>query len=164
MSLEGAISTVEVKGGGARKHEEEQTEGWLTMRVGEQVFAIPVLEVQGVLRRWEMSEVPLSPPEVVGAMNLRGRIVTVLDLGVCLGMSVDSQEEQRNGVVVERGQFLYCFLVGEVGEALSIPTSEIIPPPSNLDAKLRDYATGVYRQKKHLIVLLSLEQLLQYEE
>ena len=49
--------------------QEKQDQAWLTMRVGEQWFALPVLEVQGVLRQWEMTKIPLAPPEVEGVMN-----------------------------------------------------------------------------------------------
>lgn len=138
---------------------------WLIVRIGEQQFALSVQTVQGVLRQLNCESVPLAPPEVVGTMNLRGRIVTMLDVGCRLGMCPRPDIGQwKMGVVIERGNFLYCILVDEVGEVMLLPQEHIVAAPSNLGADLKRYANGVYRQKKALFIMLDVKTLLDYEK
>lgn len=141
----------------------QEKSAWLVIRIGRQFFAVPVEGVQGVLRQWQASPIPLAPPEVVGTMNLRGRIVTLLDTGQYLGQGVRHAADWNMGVVVEKQGFLYCFLVDEVGDVMQLPTDRIEPCPGNLGGRLCDYATGVFRLERTLLIMLDITRILDDE-
>lgn len=141
---------------------DEDKTPWLIIRIGKQYLAISVQHVQGVLRHWQLAPIPLARPEVVGAMNLRGRIVTVLDLGLCLGFPARTEADWKMGVIVEEKGFLYCLMVDEVGEVMPLPSAKVEAAPGNLLPAMKQHTQGVYRLEKGLLVLLNLSTVLHY--
>ncbi len=138
-------------------------EAWLVIKIAGHSFALSVMEVQGVLRQFECTPVPLASTEIIGTMNLRGRIVTMVDIGYRLGFGSRGLDYLKMGVVVEVDSFLYCFLVDEVGDVMVIPQEEIYPLPGNVGSELKRYATNVHRMDDCLLVLLDTFKLLDYE-
>src|SRR5437773_6806042 len=91
---------------------------FVTMTIAEQLFGIPVLQVQDVLGPQRITRIPLAPPEVAGSLNLRGRIVTAIDLRTRLGLPQLTDGKPRMSIVVDHGGELYSLMVDQVGEVL----------------------------------------------
>lgn len=141
--------------GGSGEHRD-----YVTMSVGDQMFGIPVLKVQDVLGTQTITRVPLAPPEVAGSLNLRGRIVTAIDIRPRLGMPKRDASKKPMSVVVEHDDELYSLLVDSVGEVLRLDTRDYQRNPPTLSARLREASDGIYRLNGALLVVLSVESVL----
>ncbi|MEI6730004.1 MAG: chemotaxis protein CheW [Pseudomonadota bacterium] len=142
----------------------EAGEEFVTMRVGGQSFGISVLMVQDVLKGLKVTGVPLAPREISGLMNLRGRIVTAINVRECFSMpkSEVSDPKKIMSVVVERKGELFSLIVDAIGEVVSIPVAHIEKSPANLSGKWRDAASGVYKMQDELLVILDVDKLLSF--
>lgn len=136
------------------------TEEYLSLTVHEQTFGIPVLQVQDVLSAQKVAPVPLSPPKISGSINLRGRIVTVIDMRVVLGLEPFSDDQNPKSVVVEYGDEAYSLLVDEVGEVLELNVGECEPNPPTLDLRWREMSKGLFRLEDELLMVLDISQVL----
>jgi len=132
----------------------------LTISVGGQACGVPVLAVRDVLGPQSITPIPLAPPEVEGAMNLRGRIVTAVDLRRRLGLSARQPGAQPMSVVVEHGGELYALLADTVGEVVPLPATERDANPPTLDPLWRDVSRGVQRRDGELLILLDVDRVL----
>lgn len=136
------------------------TSDYVTMIVGGQLFGIPVLEVHDVFVPSKLAHVPMAPPEVAGVLNLRGRIVTAIDLRQRLGFEPRDPGAQVMAVVIEYQGEPYSLLVDAVGEVLSLEANCFERNPSNLDAKLRDVSDGIFRLEDRLMVVIQLDKII----
>lgn len=132
----------------------------LTLTVGGQPCGVPVLVVRDVLGTQTITPIPLAPPEIEGAMNLRGRIVTALDLRRRLGLAPRPEGAQPMSIVVEHGGELYAMLADAVGDVVPLPPADRAPNPPTLDAVWRDVSRGVHRRDGQLLIVLDVERLL----
>ena len=132
----------------------------LTISVGGQACGVPVLAVRDVLGPQSITPIPLAPPEVEGAMNLRGRIVTAVDLRRRLGLSARQPGAQPMSVVVEHGGELYALLADTVGEVVPLPATGRDANPPTLDPLWRDVSRGVHRRDGELLILLDVDRVL----
>jgi purine-binding chemotaxis protein CheW len=141
----------------------EDHKDFVSFTVAGQMFGISVLEVQDILVPTKIASVPLAKPEIRGSINLRGRIVTVIDVRSRLGLPKREPEAsgRQMGVTVETGHDLYTLLVDEVGDVISLKTSLLEPNPSTLDAVWRDFAAGVFRVDNRLMVVLDVKHMLE---
>lgn len=140
------------------------TEGsreYVTMTVVDQLFGIPVLTVQDVLGPQRITRIPLSPPEIAGALNLRGRIVTAIDVRRRLGLPPRSGDTSSMSVVVDHKGELYSLIVDAVGEVMSLPSDAYERNPATLDPRWREVSGGIYRLKGKLLVVLEVPRLLE---
>lgn len=137
---------------------------FVTMTVANQIFGIPVLEVQDVLGPQRIARVPLAPPEVLGSLNLRGRIVTAVDVRTRLGLPPLDDRTQSMSVVVEHGGELYSLVVDRVGEVMRLPADDFERNPTTLDPHWQDVSNGIYRLKQNLLVVLDVSRLLRMEQ
>ena len=135
---------------------------YVTMSIGGQLFGIPVLKVQDVLGSQTITRVPLAPVEVAGSLNLRGRIVTAVDVRLRLGLPKRENEKSAMSVVVEHEGELYSLLVDSVGEVLSLETRDYQRNPPTLNPRLREFSDGIYRLNDSLLVVLSVSSLLNF--
>ncbi|MEK9671527.1 MAG: chemotaxis protein CheW [Rhodospirillaceae bacterium] len=131
----------------------------MTFRVKDQLFGIPVLMVQDILTPDRIASIPLAPPEVRGSINLRGRIVTVLDVRVRLSLP-PKKEVTGNamGVTVEKDHELCTFLVDAIGDVVSLSNDNYERNPATLDPVWREFANGICRLDKELMVVLEVER------
>ncbi len=136
---------------------------FVTVMVGGQAFGIPVLEVQDVFKLQSMTRVPLAPPEIAGVLNLRGRIVTAIDVRARLGLPPLADPSQRMAIGVERGGESYGLVIDAIGDVLSLPSDSFEANPANLDARWRSVSKGVYRLERNLLVALDVDRVLQLE-
>ncbi len=140
----------------------EDHRDYVTMSIGDQMFGIPVLNVQDVLGSQQITRVPLAPPEVAGSLNLRGRIVTAIDVRLRLNMPRKDDGKPSMSVVVEHDNELYSLLVDSVGEVLSLNMKDYQRNPPTLNARLREFSDGIYRLNGSLLVVLSVGSLLNF--
>lgn len=134
---------------------------FLTIQISGQLFGIPVLLIQDVLRRQNVTRVPLAPDEVAGALNLRGRIVTAIDVRKRLNLPPAAEGESRDiSVVVEHEGDLYSLIIDDVGDVLTLDASTFQGVPATLDPKWRDIATAVHRLEDRLLIVMDVPQLL----
>ena len=132
----------------------------VTLTIDDQVFGIPILAVQDIVEPFQITPVPLAPSAVAGVMNLRGRIVNVIDLRHCLGdLSYDEKEGQM-GVTVEYQHDLYTLLVDKIGDVIAVEQKLIENPPATLRESLRTLCQGIIRRKENLLVVLGDEKIL----
>lgn len=146
----------------SQKHDAkpDQSAEFVTVTIAEQLFGIPVLVVQDVLGPQKITKIPLAPPEVGGALNLRGRIVTAIDVRRRLGLPPREDDGKRMSVVVEHGGELYSLIVDAVGEVLSMSADTYEPNPSTLDATWREVSGGIYRLNGELMIVLEVDNML----
>ena len=137
-----------------------QNSEFVTVTVAKQLFGIPVLTVQDILGPQRITRIPLAPAEVAGALNLRGRIVTAMDVRSRLHLPPREEGDKGMAVVVEHDQELYSLLVDSVGDVLSFPEAKFEPNPSTLDQLWREISLGIYRLKNELLMVLDVDRLL----
>lgn len=152
-----AMQTIEADGAEAPASGGERD--FVTARVGGQLFGIPVLAVRDILGPQRLTSIPLSPPEIAGALNLRGRIVTAIDLRRRLGLDPADRKKSMSVVVDHHGE-LYSLLIDEVGEVLSARADAFEHNPPTLEGRWREVSVGIYRMDDCLLVILDVERLL----
>jgi len=136
---------------------------FVTMEVDKQLFGIPVLAVQDVLRPQRITRIPLATPEIMGSINLRGRIVTVISMRRRLGLpALKNAAEDCMHVVVDHKEEQYSLVVDSVGEVLNLPLSDFEQTPPNLAENWHNVSLGVYRLENRLMVVLDIENLFNF--
>src|ERR1700712_6117921 len=98
----------------------EENQVLVTLTVGDQLCGVPVLAVRDILGEQVITRIPLAPPEIAGSLNLRGRIVTAIDLRRRLRLAPPPADTARMSVVTESSGELYALLVDQVSEVLSL--------------------------------------------
>ena len=136
------------------------TEGLVSIRVGAQTFGVPVLKVQDVISQTTINRVPLAPPEVAGSLNLRGRIVTAVDMRVRLRMAPRAPAEGFMCVIVEQEGELYALLVDDVGDVLWLTPQERAAAPATMSPRWQSICTGLYLLQAELLIVIDIEQVL----
>lgn len=126
-------------------------------------FGVNVLRVQEVLRYQEMTRVPLAPPVVRGLINLRGQIVTAIDLRQRMHLPTRPGEEQFMNVIVNTRDAAISLLVDRIGDVLEMDDQSYDPPPHNLAPAIRNLIQGVYRLDTRLLLILDTEQVVEIE-
>ncbi len=144
----------------AGPHLGEAMNSFVTFWVSEQLFGVPVLQVQDILAPEKISPIPLAPKEVKGAINLRGRIVTVIDIRTRLGLIQRLDNGHNMAVTVEHDDELYTLLVDSIGDVVDLPKADFEDNPATLDPAWREVAQGVYRLNGNLMVVLDIDQVL----
>ena len=135
----------------------ELSTDYLTIHIADQIFGIPVLQVQDVLGEQKVTKIPLAPPAVAGALNLRGRIVTAIDVRCRLGLPPAETRTQNMSVVVEHDGELYSLIIDRVGD---VNNDAYESNPATLDPVWREISAGIYRLDKKLLVVLDVPMLL----
>ncbi len=139
------------------------TSEYVTFRLADQWLGIPVLIVQEVLVAQRIARVPMAPPSIAGFLNLRGQIVTAVDLRTTLGLMERAPDEDFMNVVVRQDTELFSFMVDEVGDVVSVADAAVEPPLSTLDARWRAACTGIVRRDRGLLVIASVTDLLRLD-
>ncbi|TVQ61185.1 MAG: chemotaxis protein CheW [Phycisphaerales bacterium] len=135
----------------------------VTFEVAGEEFAVDILAVQEINRMMELTRVPQSPPEVEGVINLRGKIIPVLDLRNRFGFKVQESTAQSRIVVVEVGGRVLGFIVDRVHEVLRIPQSIVEAAPAMVSSIDSDFIAGVGKLDDRLLILLDLGRLFSTE-
>jgi purine-binding chemotaxis protein CheW len=122
------------------------------------LFGVEVSKVQEVIRYQEMTRVPLAPPVVRGLINLRGQIVTALDLRRRLNLKDRSSDRLPMNVVVRTGDEAVSLLVDEIGDVLEVEEDVFERPPETLQGEARELIRGAYKLKDRLLLVLDTEK------
>ena len=133
-----------------------QSHDYVSIFIAGQMFGIPVLQVQDVLGPQRITRIPLAPAEVAGSLNLRGRIVTAIDVRTRLKLQASMS------VVVDQGGEQYSLLVDNVGEVLSLSSGTYERNPATLDMAWRDVSNGIHRLDGNLLIILDVARLLDF--
>jgi purine-binding chemotaxis protein CheW len=133
---------------------------YVTLSLDDQLCGLPVLAVRDVLAGQKIAQIPLAPPEVAGNLNLRGRIVTAIDLRRRLGLSARAPGTESVCVVTEHGTELYALIVDRVHEVVSLPGASLEPNPPTLPAVWAAQCCGIHRVGGRLMAVLDVDVLL----
>ena len=142
---------------------QKKKKSFVTMYVGGQLFGLPISQVRDILVPGKIFSVPLAMKEVSGSVNLRGRIVTVINVSTRL--SLKNKTKKRNGkllcVTVLHKNELYGLLVDRIGDVMELSMSQYEASPSTLDSHWREFCDGVYRLDKEILVVLNVERFME---
>ena len=146
----------------AKQGSSDEQRQYVSIVIDGQLFGIPVLIVHDVLGPQRITRIPLAPPEVAGSLNLRGRIVTAIDVRLCLGLERRPADQPGMSVVVDHGTEFYSLIVDNVGEVLTLPAASMERNPATLDPRWREISNGIYRLDEQLLVVLDADRLLDF--
>ncbi len=138
----------------AAKPAPDQQSDILSFFIGGQMFGLPLLLVQDVLNARAITKIPLAPADIAGALNLRGRIITAIDMRRRLRLPAAGDGCRHMSVVVCHDGELYSLVVDQVGDVLSLGADRFEDNPTNLDPQWRELASGVYRLDTQLMLVL----------
>ena len=133
-------------------------QGYCTFMVAGQFFGTEVEQVQEVLTVQPMTQVPLAPRIVQGLINLRGQIVTAIDLRRRLNLQERPQDMPPMNVVLRTEEGAVSLLVDEIGDVLEVEQSEFELAPDTVDSNTRECIRGVYKLKERLLLVLDTER------
>ena len=133
---------------------------YTTFFVGKTLLGLDIGVVQEINRNMILTRVPHSPPCVRGVMNLRGEVVTVLDLRYLLGLPPGEQTSHSRNIIMKCEGELLGVWVDRVADILSITTTDITPPPSNLSGIQARFVRGVYQQPQSLVMIVDPREIL----
>ncbi|OFW84116.1 MAG: chemotaxis protein CheW [Alphaproteobacteria bacterium GWF2_58_20] len=136
---------------------------FVTVTIASQMFGIPVLQIQDILAPQQTTRIPLAPKEVAGGLNLRGRIVTAIDIRNRLDLPPREKGDSSMNIVVEHGGELYSLIVDQVGEVLSLPEGQFEKDPTTMDAIWHDVSNGIYRLPDRLMLVLDVAKILTFD-
>jgi len=135
---------------------------FVTIRLSGQLCGIPILSVHDVLSEQRITVVPLAPSAVAGVLNLRGRIVTAINLRKRLGLDDSGEGDENMSIVVEYEGEPYSLLIDSVGDVMSFPEEKFERNPVTLDERWQGVSEGIYRMEGELLVILDVEKLLNF--
>jgi len=133
---------------------------YVTAMIGGQLFGMPIRSVQDVFLPERITRVPLASPEFAGVLNLRGRIVTLIDMRERLGLPPRESDATPMAVGVELRGESYGLLIDSIGEVHKLDESMREPNPINLDARLARVSSGIYRLDGQLLMLVDVDRVL----
>ena len=142
----------------AATDEEEQV--FVTLTVADQLCGVPVLGVRDILGEHKITRIPLAPQEIAGSLNLRGRIVTAIDMRRRLSLPPRADDRPSMAVGIELKGESYGLLIDTVGEVMKLGDDTREPNPVNLDPRLARVSGGVHRLEGQLMVILDVDQVL----
>jgi purine-binding chemotaxis protein CheW len=149
------MSTYEAKGA-----IEDPMLQWVTFRLDNETYGINVMQVQEVLRYSEVAPVPGAPPYVLGIINLRGNVVTVIDTRLRFGLMQTETNDQTRIVIIETENQVVGILVDAVAEVVYLRQSEIETTPNVGNEETAKFIQGVCHKNKELLILVDLEKMM----
>jgi purine-binding chemotaxis protein CheW len=136
---------------------------FVTVMVAGQMLGLPIHRVHDVFAVSDMTQVPLSSPEIAGLLNLRGRVVTAVSLHSRLDLPSYEDASHRMAVGLEHRGEAYGLLVDKVGEVLKLAPDACQPNPVHMDPRWASLSEGVYQLQGRLVVLLDIDATLSFE-
>ncbi|HFD80853.1 MAG TPA: chemotaxis protein CheW [Gammaproteobacteria bacterium] len=137
---------------------------WVTFRLANETYGINVMQVQEVLRVSEIAPVPGAPHYVLGIINLRGNVVTVIDTRIRLGLAATEITDSSRIVIIEGARHVVGILVDCVAEVVDLPPSEVESAPNVGNEESARYIQGVASRDGELLILVDLNKLLTDDE
>ena len=134
---------------------------FVTVLIADQLFGLSIARVHDVFMVDRLTRVPLAPPEIAGILNLRGRVVTMIDMRRRLDLPAREEGRSNMAVGIEHRSESYGLLIDSVGEVLKISAARRDPNPVNLDPRWARVAEGVVQLDDRLMVVLDVERVLE---
>ena len=134
---------------------------YVTAVIGDQLFGVPITRVQDVFVPDRLTQVPLAPPEIAGLLNVRGRILTVVNMWKRLDLERKESGSRQLALGVELNGESYGLLIDRIGEVLKVAAASREDPPIHLDRKLAHVCAGVHRLDGKLLLVLDLDRVLE---
>ena len=131
---------------------------FVTFYVGNLLIGVDILHVEEINRQVKITPVPHAPEQVRGVINLRGEVVTVVDLRKVLGMQNTQIDEQSRTVVVNSGNEVIGLLVDSIADVVRFQADEIDPPPANVNGVDNRFFQGVHKLDHALLIVLNVEE------
>lgn len=147
-----------------QKRQDDELLQLVTFSIGEEEFGVNILKVQEINRTMEITKVPRSPDFVEGVINLRGKVIPIIDLRRRFGLIRKPEDKDTRIIVIEINNVIVGFVVDAVSEVLRIPASTVGPPPPVVAGVESDYISGVGQLKDRLLIMLDLDKLLSTED
>ncbi|MBE9537396.1 MAG: chemotaxis protein CheW [Proteobacteria bacterium] len=136
----------------------------VSFKLGSEEFAIDILNIQEIIRTVEVTTVPRAPQFVEGVINLRGKVIPIIDLRKRFGLPSIENTKNTRIVVVDFDNKVVGLVVDGVSEVLRLPASTIEPPPPMLAGIDSDYISGVGKLDDRLLIMLDISRVLSQEE
>ncbi|HOP85406.1 MAG TPA: chemotaxis protein CheW [Syntrophorhabdaceae bacterium] len=136
----------------------------VTFKIEEDEFGVDILKVQEINRMMNITRIPNAPDFVEGVINLRGKIIPIVDLRKKLGFPGKEYDKSTRIIVVELEGIVLGFIVDSVSEVLRIPNSTIEPPPSIIKGIESEFIEGVGKLEDRLLILLELKKVFTIQE
>lgn len=141
-----------------------ETKQYCTFLLDGRYFGVEVQQVQEVIRYQELTRVPLASPVVSGLINLRGRIVTAIDLRRRLGLPDRPAGKLPMNVVVRTGDDAVSLLVDEIGDVIEVPAETFEEPPETLRGIARTLVEGAYKLEDRLMLVLNIREAVEVQD
>jgi len=148
----------------AAENTKDEIVQWVTFRLDNEKYGIRVMQVQEVLRMTEIAPVPGAPDYVLGIINLRGNVVTVIDSRKRFGLSAQEADDSTRIVIIEAEKHVVGILVDSVAEVVDLRASEIDAAPNVGNDDSSKYIQGVSSRDKELLILVDVNKLLSDDE
>lgn len=148
----------------AASERDDEVLQWVTYKLGEETYGINVMQVQEVLRHTEIAPVPGAPEYVLGIINLRGNVVTVIDTRARFGLEPTELTDNTRIVIIESEEQVVGILVDSVAEVVYLRSSEIDSAPNVGTEESAKFIQGVSNRDGQLLILVDLNKLLSDEE
>ncbi len=133
----------------------------VVFNVGKEEFGVEIMKVQEIIRMTNITRIPQAPEYIRGIINLRGRIIVVLNLNVIMGMDTKEQDENTRIVVANIDETVMGFIVDSVSEVIRLPEKNVEPAPAVIASKIgTEYVQGVGKMEDRLLILLDLDKIL----
>ncbi|SDB17656.1 purine-binding chemotaxis protein CheW [Desulfonatronum thiosulfatophilum] len=132
----------------------------VTFNIGDEEFGVEILKVQEIIRMMGITRVPKAPDFVEGVINLRGKVIPIIDLRKRFGMATQEHDKHTRIIVIEISKVIVGFVVDSVSEVLRIPANTVEPPPPIISGIESEYISGVGKLADRLLILLDLDRLL----
>ena len=148
----------------SQKKQDDELLQLVTFSIGEEEFGVNILKVQEIIRTMEITKVPRAPEFVEGVINLRGKVIPIIDLRRRFGLAPQAHDKTPRLIVIERNYIIVGVGVDAVSEVLRIPASTVEPPPPVVAGVDSDYISGVGKLQDRLLIMLDLDKLLSSED
>jgi purine-binding chemotaxis protein CheW len=135
---------------------------FVTAWISGQLFGIPITRVHDVFEVERVTRVPLSPPEISGVLNLRGRVVTALDMRKRLGLPPREDAKKQMAIGIDHDGEAYGLLVDSMGEVLKLPANALDGAPINMQRDWAAIAIGIHRLEDRLMIVLDVDRILNF--
>jgi purine-binding chemotaxis protein CheW len=136
----------------------EEINQYCGFKVAGEEYAIPVMQVQEVIKPQQVTPIPLAQEQIRGLINLRGQIVTCLSLRKLFNQTDDLKSAYMN-IIVKGQEGLFSLVVDEVTDIIDIQTENLEGTPDTINGNLRKYVSQIYKRDNGLVILLSIDQL-----
>ncbi|MHC1711969.1 MAG: chemotaxis protein CheW [Solidesulfovibrio sp.] len=136
----------------------------VTFTISSEEFGLDILKVQEIIRTMDITKVPRAPDFVEGVINLRGKVIPIIDLRKRFGMDSKPHDSQTRIIVVEINAMVVGFVVDSVSEVLRIKSNTVEPPPPIVSGIDSEYISGVGKLENRLLILIDLDRLLSTTE